>query len=819
MSESRESRAQLVEELAAARARIAELERVELEHARANEALNASQARYRSFKEDVLDTGKDGVFVLDADFHVVWINQALERYFGLRREGVIGKDKRLLIRERIAGIFEEPERFASRVLATYDNNTYVEHFECHVLPGDKRDERWLEHWSQPIRSGYYAGGRIEQYTDITGRRQAAEALRKERDFSTSLVQASPTFFVAISPEGRTLMMNEAMLTALEYTEDEVLGTKYLETFIPEADRELVAKVFDELMRLNKPALNENHVLTKDGRELLVEWHGRPVFKENGELDYFFGVGIDITERKQVEGALRDSEELLRTVVDATQDAMIAIGDDGLITLFNPAAEKMFGRDQKDMLGKRVDCLMPEEYRGAHSDYVRSYFATGKPARAVGQVLELPGLRSDDTLFPMDISLSPGKVGDRQLVIAIARDITERKRLEDQVRQSQKMEALGLLAGGVAHDFNNLLTAVLGNAEFVLGKLSKEPVTDDRYVSCLSAVVSAGNRAVSLTRQLLAFGRDHAVSPAVLDLNTILKGIEELLPSVVGEHIKLTVRRQPDPCPIEADTAQIEQVIMNLVVNARDAMRRGGTLTIETTEVGLDQDYVAKHPEAQPGRHAALYVSDTGVGMSSETIDRIFEPFFTTKPVGKGTGLGLSTVFSNVKQARGHITVESEEGKGTTFRVYLPAIDRPVDSPLAEPTGELLIRRELGGEETILVCEDEESIRRLACEVLEYHGYHVLYAEDGQQGQKLAAEYDGPIDLLLTDVIMPEVNGPQLAEALVARRPGMKVLYMSGYSSDVPGVESAAREAALLLEKPFTSSQLLIRVRDLLDAKA
>ena len=476
MSDPNKTEARLVEELQALRSRIAELERVELRPARAIEALNESGARYRSLTEDVLDTGKDGVFVLDADFRVVWINQALERYFGLRREEVIGKDTRLLIREGIKGIFEESERFASRVLATYDNNTYVEHFECHVRPGDKRDDRWLEHWSQPIRSGYYAGGRIEQYTDITDRRQAAEALRKERDFSTSLVQASPTFFVAISPEGRTLMMNEAMLTALGYTEDEVLGTKYLETFVPEADRELLAKLFDELMRLNKPTLNENHVLGKDGGELLVEWHGRPVFKENGEFDYFFGVGIDITERR---------------------------------------------------------------------------------------------------------------------------------RLEKQFRQSQKMEALGLLAGGVAHDFNNLLTAVLGNAEFVLGKLREEPAPDDRYITCLSAIVNAGNRAVSLTRQLLAFGRGKVVSPVAVDLNTILEGIEELLPRITGERIKLTVKRQRDLCPIEADAAQIEQIIMNLVVNARDAMPRGGTLTIETAEVTLRRDGVVRGAQVGPHAEAVL----------------------------------------------------------------------------------------------------------------------------------------------------------------------------------------------------------------------
>lgn len=303
---------------------------------------------------------------------------------------------------------------------------------------------------------------------------------------------------------------------------------------------------------------------------------------------------------------------------------------------------------------------------------------------------------------------------------------------------------------------------------------------------------------------------------VLDLNTALAEVEELLPWVVRERIELTVNRHPDLWRTHADPTQIEQIIMNLAVNARDAMPDGGKLTIETANVTLDEDYVAEHPEAHSGPHAALYVSDTGVGMSKDTIDRIFEPFFTTKPVGEGTGLGLSTVFGIVKQAGGHVTVESEEGKGTAFRVYLPVVDERKEQPVAAPSAGVVAEGDLGGDETILVCEDEDDVRRLARQILEGKGYKVFTAANGRKGLELAAGYSDPIHLLLTDIIMPEMSGPQLAEALGKARPDMKILYMSGYSSNVLDVEELSLEKVELLDKPFSSDDLLIRVRGILN---
>jgi PAS domain S-box-containing protein len=526
--------------------------------------------------------------------------------------------------------------------------------------------------------------------DITKRTRAEEALRAERDFNTSLVQASPTFFVAIGADGRTLMMNRAMLTALGYTEQEVRGVPYLQTFVPADDRARLAQVFDELVRQRKPTLNENRVVGKDGRELLVEWHGRPVFMDNGEFDFFFGVGIDITERR---------------------------------------------------------------------------------------------------------------------------------RLEEQYRQAQKMEALGLLAGGIAHDFNNLLTAMLGNAEFVLKKFAAGASADKRLVACLEAVVSAANRAVSLTRQLLAIGRGHAVKPVSLNLNDVVSGMVELLKRFIGEHIRLRVDAEPDPAVIEADPAQVEQIIMNLAVNARDAMPDGGDLGIRTANVMLSEVEAAKHTRATAGKHMALIVADTGTGMNARTIERIFEPFFTTKPIGQGTGLGLATVFGIVNQSGGFITVDSELGRGSVFTVHFPAVDRPLE-PTTRPAPGAWTESDLSGEETILVCEDEETIRQFAAEILGYQGYKVLTAENGRHALEVAADYGDIIHLLLTDVVMPEMNGRDLAVALHTERPSTKVLFMSGYSSDVLGTETPPTDAIPeILEKPFTSSELLSRVRRALDEES
>jgi len=379
--------------------------------------------------------------------------------------------------------------------------------------------------------------------------------------------------------------------------------------------------------------------------------------------------------------------------------------------------------------------------------------------------------------------------------------------EEQLRQSQKMEAIGQLAGGIAHDFNNLLTAITGYSDLTLRKL--QPA--DPLIRNVEEIRRAGERASSLTRQLLAFSRKQVLQPIVLNLNVVIAGLENMLQRVIGEDIELRTELDAQLGSVKADPGQIEQVILNLAVNARDAMPQGGKLTIETQSVYLEKEYAKQHISVSPGPYVILAVTDTGTGMDEETQRRIFEPFFTTKEVGKGTGLGLSTAYGIVKQSGGNIWVYSEVGHGTTFKVYLPRIGEVAEE--YEPT--VMTSERVEGTETILVAEDEEMVRKLAVQVLELYGYQVLEAANGGAALLICERHEGPIDLLITDVIMPEMSGRELADRLSQVRPDMKVLYMSGYANGAIGHRGVLEEDARFIQKPFTPDSLAHKVREVL----
>jgi two-component system cell cycle sensor histidine kinase/response regulator CckA len=405
---------------------------------------------------------------------------------------------------------------------------------------------------------------------------------------------------------------------------------------------------------------------------------------------------------------------------------------------------------------------------------------------------------------------------RALVHNQSADLTERKRAEKalqeterQLRHAQKMEAVGMLAGGIAHDFNNILTVILSYGELLLGELTPgEPMHDD-----MSEICKAGRRAADLTRQLLMFSRQQVVEPKVLDLNDVLAGVDKMLQRILGADVELVSLPKSPLGRVCVDPGSIEQVIMNLVVNARDAMPTGGKLTIETANVVLDEAFVRAHHGAEPGPHVMLGVADTGVGMDPATAARIFEPFFTTKDRGKGTGLGLSTVFGIVQQSGGSVWVYSELGKGTTFKVYLPCVDAPIDSVRAAPTP-----TDLRGCETILLVEDDDQVRAVALAILRKSGYHVIEARHANEALLCSERHPDTIDLLLTDVVMPQMSGPELAKRLAGARPKMKVLCMSGYTDDSI-VRHGVLEARLaFLQKPITPHTLTARVRDVLDGR-
>jgi PAS domain S-box-containing protein len=514
---------------------------------------------------------------------------------------------------------------------------------------------------------------------------------------------------------------------------------------------------------------------------------------------------ELAQRQAAEAALRESESRFRQVTEAIEEAFwLTDAATGQVVYISPAYESIWGRTCQSLYDAPFswfDAVIAEDRPSVRDAWVDAQAGTGYDIRY--RIARPDGTTRwvRDRAFP--IRDADGNV---RRVAGVAEDITERHQLEQQYLQAQKMEAIGLLAGGVAHDFNNVLGVILACAEL----LRKKTGPNDPRRRTVDEIAKSVERASILVRQLLAFGRKQFLAPKVLDLNLVLMEMEKLLRRLLREDIELKVSAAADLGKVSADPAQIEQVIMNLVVNARDAMPAGGTLTIELMNAELDEDYARHHPSVKPGPFVMLAVTDTGAGMDAETQARIFEPFFTTKEAGQGTGLGLATVYGVVKQSNGYIWVYSEVGLGTTFKIYLPRVDRPVESCVREATPDAEVR----GVETVLLVEDDQSLREVTQELLESGGYTVLSARDGAEALAVADEYEGNIDLLLTDVVMPGMNGPDLAARMVSKRPGLKVLYASGYT-DATLHRDIVDRGAMLIQKPFTAAALTGKVRDAL----
>jgi PAS domain S-box-containing protein len=475
-------------------------------------------------------------------------------------------------------------------------------------------------------------------------------------------------------------------------------------------------------------------------------------------------------------------------------------------LVNPALEKMLGYESPGELIK-VN-LATDIYRDPREHQRLSQML---PHDEGFRDVEVDWKRKDGTPITVRCSGWPGKDDDGELVYleVFAEDVTQRRVLERQLRMAQKMEAVGRLSGGIAHDFNNLLGVIIGYSQVLKRKLE----TGSPLQEYAEQIDKASQRAVSLTRQLLAFSRQQVLEPAVLNLNVLISDMEKMLPRLIGEDIELKLRLDSELGQVKADQGQIEQVIMNLAVNARDAMPDGGKLILETANVEFDLAYTRQHPGSKAGRYVMLAVTDSGMGMDPETQAQIFEPFFTTKEHGKGTGLGLATVYGVVKQSGGYITVDSEKGKGASFKIYLTRIEQAVAVPEIQSPVPVSVR----GTETILLVEDAEPLRKLAHMFLDQNGYRVLTAGDGNEALEVARQHLTPIHLLLTDVVMPGMNGRVLSERLGPRQPGMKILYMSGYTDSFIAGHGVLDPGTHLLHKPFTEEALLRKIRDVLDA--
>jgi PAS domain S-box-containing protein len=508
-----------------------------------------------------------------------------------------------------------------------------------------------------------------------------------------------------------------------------------------------------------------------------------------------------------EQALRESEERFRAIVEMAPDGIFFADATGRFIEVNEAACRQLGYTREQLLQRRIFDITP----GHQAESAATRFES---SASNGGHYESCQLRSDGTEIPVELGIAKMMFRGQPVTVGIARDIAARKhaeaeraRMEEQFRQAQKMECVGRLAGGIAHDFNNQLTVINGYGELLLGELGAQ----DPLREFALEIRKAGQRAAGLTQQLLAFSRKQITEPQPLNLNLIVADAEKMLQRLVGEDIQVEARLDPALGAVLADSGQMHQVLMNLAVNARDAMPTGGKLVIETSNVELEETEVTRHLGAKPGRHVLVAVTDCGVGMDKETLGHIFEPFFTTKGKGEGTGLGLSTVYGIVRQSEGWLWVVSEPGKGSTFKIYLPRVDIGVQADeAAKPSG-----AELGGSETILVVEDQEEVRRLAVRMLKSYGYEVLVAASGADAMQLSVRHPGRLHLMLTDVVMPGMTGKELAERQKALRPEMKVLYTSGYTDDVIARRGILEPGMFYIPKPYSRQALAEKVRAVL----
>lgn len=629
--------------------------------------------------------------------------------------------------------------------------------------------------------------------------------------SPSILEAIPDAVAAVNQQGVILQVNAQTEAMFGYTRGELIGQK-IEMLVPERQRgqhDGHRERFHSQPKIRRMGSGlDLNGRRRNGSEFPVEISLSPVSTGNGLI--VLSAIRDITERKRIEEELRranaeldirksrelrDSQNRMALIVDFSQDAIIGKNLDGIVTHWNKGAEEIYGYTAQEMIGRHISTLAPDDKKDEISEILR-HIRNGERVGYFDSVR----VTKDKRKLNMSISVSPIYDTDGKVVGAstIARDITAQKKTEEQLRQSQKMEAIGRLAGGVAHDFNNLLGIVTACSELLRSKLP-----DSDSLEYLENIREAAKRGAALTRQLLAFSRRQPIQRQLLDLNDRLKEVRKLLGPLMGDDVEIVQLPRSANAIVEADPGQIDQVVLNLAVNARDAMPHGGKLILETGVFDFDEAFARAHHGMTAGRYAMLAISDNGIGMDEATRSRIFEPFFTTKETGKGTGLGLATVYGIVKQAGGHIWVYSEVGHGTTFKIYLPSAEKKLAQAEVRAEDSLPVRRE---DVTVLLVEDDQVMRRLTRKMLEEHGYRVLEAESGNTALNLVSSNGGNIDLILTDVVMKGMTGPDLVLKLIESYPEMRVVYMSGYTGEL--VSNQQGNGLRLLEKPFTRASLL-----------
>ena len=767
------------------------------ERKRVEYSLRASEERYR----DLVNVSPVAVFV-NRDERIVFANPAALVLFGASaQEDVLGKsifelyhpDDHGAVRERIARV-ERGESIPQAKLRIIGLDARVRHVETVAAPFRDRQ-----------------GPAIQVVLlDVTERRQAETAILEREERLSAIVQSAMDGILTVDHLNRIELVNPAAEKMFGHRAADLVGQP-MDILMPERFR---AAHRAHVSRFSSTYLT-HRTMVRSGSQIGLRANGEEFpleasisQSEVGGRKLFTVILRDITERRRSEQALQAGEERFRQLAESIREVFwLTDPGKGEMVYISPAYEAIWGRTCQSLYEAPrtwLEAIHPEDRervlqaaltQQASGNYHEEY----RIVRPDGTVRWIK-----DKAFPVR-----GPDGQVSRIAGIAEDITDRRVLEEQMRQTQRMESIGQLAGGVAHDFNNLLTVIAASAEM----LAMELPGGDSSLELVQEIQHASQRAASLTRQLLAFSRQEVIEPKIVDLSAVVGDTEKMLRRLIGEDVLLITNLCPARCPVRIDAGQWGQVLLNLAVNARDAMPRGGRLTIETTCVDLDGPFQRTHPTAAPGRYAKLAIADTGCGMTPEIQSRIFEPFFTTKGRGKGTGLGLAVVYGIVQQSGGLIDVTSEPGAGTVFTIYLPTV---TDTPAVR--GEVVPSSDFAGTETILLVEDEDAVRRVATRVLERKGYHVLGAADGRDAVELLERHEAPVDLLLSDVVLPTMDGPSVAEAVRMRHPNVRVLYASGYMDDAVTRRGVLAEEGAFLQKPYQPTVLLRRVREMLDAK-
>ncbi|MCK9420891.1 MAG: PAS domain S-box protein [Nitrospirae bacterium] len=637
--------------------------------------------------------------------------------------------------------------------------------------------------------------------DPPDRTQVETALSDSKNFLQTIIETEPECVKLVASDGTLIMMNRAGLEMIQVDSlDQAKGKSIFPLIAPEY-REAFRKLTEEVFQ-GKPGTLTFKMTGIKGRQLWLDTHAVPLRNDKDEIIALLGITRDVTEQKKVEGALLEEKKFSDAVIDSLPGLFYIIDESGNVIRWNKNFQEVFGYSPEEMTNKNALDFFRED-RELVSSKIQEVFRSGS-ASVEATMVTKNGLSISFMLNGFRMIMN-----DKPYLVGVGIDISERKRLEDQLRQSQKMESIGTLAGGISHDFNNILTAIIGYGSLLQMKMRD----DDPLRHHVDQILSSANRAASLTQGLLAYGRKQVLNPQRVNLNDIIMKVERFLARLIGEDVEFKCILTDKDVTVLADAGQLEQLLMNLVTNARDAMPDGGYLYIETQRIDLDEDLANAHDIRTPGTYVQLMVTDSGMGMDQKTRERIFEPFFTTKEVGRGTGLGLAMVYGIIKQHNGFVEVESEIGRGTTLKIYLPVAPRE-----REGTPSVDLPEVTGGTETILVAEDDETVRNLITSVLTQFGYTVIQAENGEDAVKKFMANRGAIKLLLLDFMMPKKNGKETYDKIRIFEPDIKSLFLSGYAADIMGQKGLMEKGLNVIYKPILMNDLLRKVRAILDGK-